>query len=121
MMWQGIDREGVRIVIDADAWLRHILKHPEVAPFFDAVVATMIDPGWVFPDTRPDEANRYFRRLYRAGMLTDYFSQHYVRVAVKYVHQAGGPFVGFYSSSWFQRDILEPQAALERIHPFHVD
>ena len=44
MIWQGIDREGVQIVIDRDAWERHVLKHPEIIPFLDAVVNTMVEP-----------------------------------------------------------------------------
>lgn len=117
MIWQGIDREGVQIVIDRDAWERHVLKHPEIIPFLDAVVNTMVEPERVFPDTRADESDRYFRRLYRKNLLSGYFSEHYVRVAVKYVRQIDGPFIGFYSSSWFQRTIIEPHSELERIHP----
>ena len=119
MIWQGVDREGVQIIIDQDAWTRHVLKHPEIAPFLNEVAYTMGNPERIFPDIRPDEPNRYFRRLYCKGLLSDYFFEHYVRVAVKYVRQANGEFIGFYSSSWFQRTIVEPHSELEKIH--HVD
>lgn len=76
-----------------------------------------MNPDLIFPDTRPAEQGRYFRRLYKKGDLSGYFSEHFVRVAVKYVKQADGLYVGFYSLSWFQRQIQEPQAELERIRP----
>lgn len=108
-------------MIDQDAWLRHVLKHPEIKPFLEAVVNTIIDPDFIFPDTRPSEQDRYFRRLYQKGSLSGYFAEHFVRVAVKYVRQTDGTYVGFYSSSWFQRQIQEPYAELERIRPQNVD
>jgi len=117
MIWQGVDREGVKIIIDEDAWNRHVMKHPEIKPFLEAVAKTMCEPEKIYPNTRPDEPRRYFRRLYRSGLLSGYFVNHYVRVAVKYVTQPNGEVVGFYSSSWFQRQISEPYPLLERIHP----
>ncbi len=120
-MWEGIDREGIRVIIDRSVWARHVLKHPEIEPFLEAVARTIVDPESIFPDTRPDEAHRYFRRLYRSDLLSGYFAQHDVRVAVKYVRQSDDSVIGFYSSSWFQREIVEPHSELERIHPDHVD
>ena len=128
MIWQGVDREGVKIIIDEDAWKRHVMKHPEIEPFWEAVAKTMCNPEKIYQNTRPDEQRRYFRRLYRSGLLSGYFVNHYVRVAVKYVRfahrrlrltvvQPNGEVVGFYSSSWFQRQISEPYPELERIHP----
>ena len=60
MIWQGVGREGVRIIIDEDAWNRHVMKHPEIEPFLEAVAETMCNPDKIYP-------RRYFRRLYRSG------------------------------------------------------
>ena len=117
MIWQGRDREGIRIIIDEEAWQRHVLKHPEIEPFLDAVAQTMQEPEKIYPNTRPDEPQRYFRRLYRSGLLSGDFATHYVKVAVKYVMQSNSEIIGFYSSSWFQREISELYPELERIHP----
>jgi len=75
------------------------MKHPEIEPFLEAVVKTMCNPEKIYPNTRPDEPRRYFRRLYCSGLLSGYFVNHYVRVAVKYVMQFNGEVVGFYKGS----------------------
>ena len=77
MIWQGVDREGVKIIIDEDekllrssvrcaglrlhslrAWKRHVMKHPEIELFLEAVAKTMCNPEKIYPNTRPDEPRR---------------------------------------------------------------
>lgn len=59
-----INPDGVRVLLFEKTWSRHILspmRHPELAPHLDGVLATVASPDHREPDDRPYR-ERFFKQ-----------------------------------------------------------